>query len=373
MTGTAAAGPKGLYVHVPFCVRKCAYCDFYSLPGTAHPIQAYVAAVIAEARGWQGLEAGTLYVGGGTPSLLGAEGLATLLSSLRETLSLLTLCEATMEVNPESASPALLQTARRQGIDRISVGVQSLSDAELAGVGRIHTSAQAEAAVTQAVAMGFAVSADAIAGLPGQDWPSLRRTLERLIALGAEHISLYCLELATGTPLAVHPPADLPSDDSQADLFEAACDLLASAGFMHYEVSNFSLPGRQCRHNLNYWRGGEYLGLGPAAASHLAGRRWRNKPDLRSYLRAPGSQREDIELLPPAQKAAEEAMLRLRLLLEGLPPQGLAERFGPENVAALLERLEALRRQRLLSFDGTAYRLPPQRVLTSNPILAAIV
>ena len=316
----------------------------------------------------------TLYLGGGTPSLLGAKNLRKLIYGLRQSLALSELVEATIEVNPESATVELLETAREIGIDRVSVGVQSLSDYELERVGRIHRAAQAIEALRRARNFGFkSVSADLIVGLPGQSWEVLRTGLETLTGLGIPHLSLYCLSVEEGTPLAASPPDDLPSDDVQADLFDQASLFLEKRGFIHYEISNFALTGHECLHNLNYWQGGEYLGLGPAAASHLHGKRFNNRPDFHAYLRNPAGLIENVEELSIQEKAAEEAMLRLRLLSEGLNTGELARRFGYENVEELVGRLSEMARDGLLICDGSSYRLMPSRVLTSNPIFAGVL
>jgi oxygen-independent coproporphyrinogen III oxidase len=365
---------RGLYVHVPFCVRKCAYCDFYSLPQRLDSLERYIQAVHEEAGLYRGLEFETLYLGGGTPSLLGAQGLQKLMEGLRSIFSLSALSESTLEANPESVNRSLLEKALSLGFNRISIGVQSLCDSELESVGRIHTAAQAVLAVEEAGRAGFAnISADVILGLPGQDERSLSITLETLIGLDIQHLSLYCLSLEPHTPLALNVPPNLPSDDKQADLYEYATALLWQRGFTHYEISNFALPGYECRHNLNYWYGGDYLGLGPAAASHLEGRRFKNKADLDGYLLAPTSQIEEIEVLGPAEKAAEEAILRLRLLQEGLDVNVLAEKHGDENVIGLAGRLDQLVKEKSLSRDGAVYRLIPACVLVSNPILARLL
>lgn len=364
---------------MPFCVRKCSYCDFYSLParseaGSRNLMARYGDAVLREAGGHAGESFDTLYLGGGTPSLLGSRPLEGLIAGLRDTLDLSGCVEATMEVNPESATGDLLAAARRSGITRVSVGVQSLSDGELTAVGRVHHADQALEAVRRAVGSGFAsVSADLIVGLPRQTWPSLRASIEALLRLGVRHLSLYCLSVEEGTPLAWRLPPDLPSDDMQAELFERACSLLVGRGFAHYEISNFAPDGHECRHNLNYWRGGEYLGLGPAAASHLGGRRYRNVADLDAYLRGPAGVIEDVEELDAPAKACEEAMLRLRLLREGVSVGDLRARFGYDNVAPLVARLDGLACQGLLVSDGSSYRLPLARVLTANPILAEVL
>ncbi len=365
---------RGLYVHVPFCVRKCAYCDFYSLPQRLDSLEVYIQAVRQEAGRYRRLDFDTLYLGGGTPSLLGAGGLQQLIEGLRPVFSFSALAESTLEANPESVSRSLLEKALSLGFNRISLGVQSLCDDELKKAGRIHTASRAAIALAEAQKAGFSnISADVILGLPGQDERSLAITLETLAGLDIQHLSLYCLSLEPHTPMALNRPPDLPSDDEQADLYECACELLARRGFIHYEISNFALPGYECRQNLNYWQGGEYLGLGPAAASHLEGRRFKNRADLDAYLADPTGQIEETELLGPAQKAAEEAILRLRLLQDGLDINDLALKYGDENVIGLVVRLDRLVKKKSLTRDGAVYRLTPACVLVSNPILADLL
>lgn len=363
----------GLYVHVPFCVRKCAYCNFYSVPAQTGFIF-YIDAVLAECKEYGGVSFRTLFVGGGTPSLLGAGNLTRLVDGLRGNFDLSHLVEATIEANPESATEETLEAALSLGFNRISIGVQSLSDGELKAVGRIHSAGQAVAAIGLAKKVGFRnLSADLIVGLPGQTWDSLWDSLEKLVAMGISHLSLYCLSLEHGTPLAQNPPGNLPSDDIQADLFEQARAFINDKGFVHYEISNFAVSGRECLHNLNYWRGGEYLGLGPSAASHLGGKRYKNRADLNAYLQNPTGVVEEIEELSAPEKAAEEAMLRLRLLEEGLDVVDFTKRYGLKTVYQVLSRLRMLAHEGLLLFDGSKYRLEPSLVLTSNPILARVL
>jgi oxygen-independent coproporphyrinogen-3 oxidase len=286
----------------------------------------------------------------------------------------LTLLESTLEANPESATPEFLQTAKTLGFNRLSFGVQSFSDAELLSVGRIHTAAQAVAAIKLAQKTGFQnISADLIIGLPGQTWHSLHNSMESLTGLGLPHLSIYCLSLENGTPLALNPPNDLPSDDIQAELYEKTRAFLINAGFVHYEISNYARPGFECRHNLNYWRGGEYLGLGPAAASHLDGKRFKNNNDLDAYLQNPAGQVEYVEELSPKDKAAEEAMLRLRLLEEGLNTDELTAKFGSANTSDIILRLDKMTQEQLLLQTGSTYRLSPAHILTSNSIFSRVL
>ena len=365
---------RGLYIHIPFCVKKCSYCDFYSLPGRLVDIENYVSAVLKEARSYKRLSFQTLYLGGGTPSLLGAEHLKKLIAGLRESLDLGGLVEATVEVNPESATLEFLSAAIDAGINRVSLGIQSLNDHELESVGRVHTATRAIDAVKLAQNLGFtSISADLIIGLPEQTWGTLSAALNKLVNLEVNHLSVYCLSLEEGTLLAQCPPDNLPSDDQQAELFELAREFLIGQGFIHYEISNFALQGHECLHNLNYWRGGEYLGLGPAAASHLQGCRSRNRHALDAYLENPIGQAEHVETLGGKKKAAEEAMLRLRLLVEGINPGVLSGRFNQDTIEMLVSRLDSMVMRRMLEFKNSKYVLPAERILTSNEIFQEII
>lgn len=365
---------KGLYVHIPFCLQKCRYCDFYSLAVCLDARGAYVDAVLRESEAYAGMSFQTMYLGGGTPSLLGGKLLNNLIHGLGKSLNLTDIVEATVEVNPESATGEFLEAARNVGINRVSIGVQSLADNELKAVGRIHTAAQALETVRLARQLCFnSISADLIIGLPGQTWLTLNQSLDTLVGSGVEHLSLYCLSLEDGTPLAENLPDDLPSDDMQAELFQQASSFLEEHHYIHYEISNFALKEYECRHNLNYWRGGDYLGLGPSAASHLGGRRFRNRADLNGYIETPSGLMGDGEELNTKDKAAEEAMLRLRLLAEGVEVSELTARFGQNNVETLIRRLEYMASGGRLVADCSRYRLPPSRVLTSNPIFAEVL
>ena len=364
----------GLYVHIPFCVRKCTYCDFFSVPSQPGLVESYIDAVIVESKAYGRMSFDTMYLGGGTPSIIGAVNLIRLVGGLRKVFDLSHVEESTIEANPESATEETLGAVLKAGFNRVSIGVQSLADAELKAVGRIHTARQAIIAIDLAKKAGFRnISADLIVGLPRQTWDSLLDSIDGLVSLGISHLSIYCLSLEHGTPLAQNPPRNLPSDDMQVDLFEQARAHLKSKGFIHYEISNFTTVGRESLHNLNYWRGGEYLGLGPAAASHLGGRRFKNRADLNAYLENPTGVVEEVEELSPEEKAAEEAMLRLRLLEEGLDVAEFTRRHGQDNVRALLSRLERLSREGSLLFDGSRYRLEPSLVMISNPILARVL
>ncbi len=365
---------RGLYTHIPFCVKKCAYCDFYSLPDRLDCIDEYIEAVLREAHKYAGMSFETLYLGGGTPSLLGAQYLKQLATGLNKEFDLSKLNEATIEANPESATREFLQATIECGFNRISIGVQSLNDTELKSVGRIHSAQQAIGAIKLAQATGFKnITCDLIIGLPGQTWQSLKRSISKLIALNIRHLSVYCLSLEPDTPLEHNPPANLPSDDRQVELFEKAVTLLKSPGFVHYEISNFALPGYECRHNLNYWRGGEYLGLGPAAASHLEGIRFKNKPNLDAYLKRPTAQTTEVEQLDIKHKAEEETILRLRLLEEGVNVTELQNKYGKTYTSGILRKLSEMVSSGELVQQSAGYRLHPARIMTSNQVFTQIL
>jgi len=364
----------GLYIHIPFCISKCHYCDFYSLVAVPAVVDRYVDALLAEADSYGGGSFTTLYIGGGTPSLLGPARLEKLVNGLSHRFDLGHLQEATIEVNPESATRDFLQAAYSLGIRRLSIGAQSLNDEELRKAGRAHGRQQVLDAIDTALRSGFEnISADVMIGLPGQTAHSLAGTLNILTGAGIGHVSAYCLSIEEGTAFYMSPPPDLPGEDEQAGLFQTAVDLLAAHGLAHYEISNFALPGRQCLHNLNYWRGGDYTGLGPAAASHGGGKRYRNAPCLEKYLADPLSTREGEERLDGHHKAGEEAILRLRLLEEGLDIREMAGRYGHDPITSLEARLDRLAGRKMLLRDGYIFRLPPGGVLTSNQVFIDVI
>lgn len=364
----------GLYIHIPFCAGKCPYCDFYSLPGRQGQISSYIDAVLCEAEKYRGEAFRTLYIGGGTPSLLGASGLRKLMAGLRENFQLGNLEEATIEANPESADSDFFNAAKAGGFTRVSIGVQSLNNAELRKAGRAHNARQAVVAIRLAFGSGFTdVSVDIMIGLPGQTCKSLKDTIHKVLGTGVTHISSYCLTVEDGTPLASSVPDDLPCDDEQAVMYDLTRNILKRAGFVHYEISNFALPGRECRHNLNYWEGRDYLGLGPAAASHIGGRRIKNESNLEHYLRNPLAIMAEEERLELPAKVGEEAMLRLRLLQEGINLEDMASKFGHENVAALAVKLENMAAAGNLVRKAGKYFLAYDKVLISNTIMSDVL
>jgi len=266
-----------LYVHIPFCIAKCGYCDFNSYAGLESLIPAYTQALLREAEMWsaacQGWRAETLFFGGGTPSLMPLAEVERILEGLRRHIGLIADAEVTLEVNPGTVDKPYLLRLREMGVNRLSLGVQSFRDDELAFLGRIHSAEEARSAYRAARSAGFDnMSLDLIFGLPGQTVGRWLENLDEAIGLGPEHLSLYALTVEEGTPLARdvacgRTPA--PDPDLQAELYLRSAERLTPAGYEQYEISNWARAGRRCRHNLTYWRNGFWLGLGAGAHSHL--------------------------------------------------------------------------------------------------------
>jgi oxygen-independent coproporphyrinogen-3 oxidase len=272
----------GLYVHIPFCTAKCGYCDFNSYAGQDHLIPSYSDALLTEASLWSRSvgtrPVETVFFGGGTPSKTPAADMGKILDGLQRTFRIDGDAEISLEANPGSLSTEYLRDLRDIGFNRLSIGVQSFDDAELRALDRIHSGDEARAAFAAARQAGFDnINLDFIYGLPEQPLDAWQRTLEQAIALGAEHLSLYALTVEDGTPLArdvARGRTPAPDADMQADCYEWTQERMTRAGYEHYEISNWALPGRRCKHNLVYWQNREYLGLGAGAHSHLNGLRF---------------------------------------------------------------------------------------------------
>ena len=283
-------GDFGVYVHIPFCRRKCFYCDFPSYAGEERWMSRYREALCREiaAQGSRCLgTARTVYIGGGTPTALAADDLLAVVCAVRESFRLTGEEEFTVEANPGTVDAKLLERLREAGVNRLSFGVQSFSDALLAAIGRIHTAREAEDAVRMAQKADFRVSLDLMYGLPGQTLADLKDSVARTAALGIGHISAYGLAVEDGTPFARMEEAGqlhLPTDDECGDMYDYITAELPRLGYRRYEISNYAKAGEESRHNLAYWQDVPYIGLGAAAHSYWHGRRMENEQDLRRYI-----------------------------------------------------------------------------------------
>jgi oxygen-independent coproporphyrinogen-3 oxidase len=383
----------GIYLHIPFCRAKCLYCDFCSYPGYEALYAPYADALIQQihhASAAQGDGAfDTLYVGGGTPTVLPSERLVALLAACRRALSLPQGAEATVEANPGTVTRASLQELARGGYNRLSLGVQSFHADELALLGRIHDRQAALDALADARAAGLRnISLDLMFGLPRQTLARWRANLEQALALAPEHISLYALTLEEHTPLAVQVaqgalPA--PDDDLAADMYELAQELLAAAGYEQYEISNWArgapgdrpgaLPTLACRHNLHYWRNEPYLGLGAGAHGYDGLRRYAQIADPVAYVRRVAAGENTLASSEPvtrAQAMDETMMLGLRLS-QGVTRAGFRQRFGVEIEAEYAEALAELAGTGLLASDAEGIRLTPRGRLLGNRVFAAFL
>ncbi len=421
-----------LYVHVPFCRMRCAYCDFNTYAGLEELMPDYVAAVCREVEAagerWGRLTVPTIYFGGGTPSLLPLDLLAELLHVSRLTFHVPDSAEISLEANPGTVTPGYLRGLRELGVNRLSLGVQSAHEDELRLLGRIHTWAEAVEAVGWAREAKFAnLNLDLIFGLPAQTLARWRETLEAALRLSPEHLSLYCLSVEQGTPLenrisSGELPA--PDEDLAAEMYELAEDVLAGAGFFHYEISNWArvnhevrttnhelritnyesrIPNHEsrrwwpgpgtwnlklealsehvspfvCRHNLIYWRNEPWLGVGAGAHSWLDGQRWSNVRHPREYVAACGAGcqpvlREEVEVIDHRLEMGETMMLGLRLA-EGIRAGPFEARFGEALEEVFGKELGELRELGLLEWDGSVARLTARGRLLGNRVFARFV
>ncbi len=364
--------PLGLYIHIPFCRSKCAYCDFYSLARGEDRMDAYVSALANALRAFapraadRGVD--TVYFGGGTPTLLGAPRLIVLLRAVRESFSVAADAEISFEANPESARDTnALRALHEAGFNRISLGMQSANDDELRAVGRIHTSRDTQAAVDAARRAGFDnLSLDLIYGLPCQTRESWRGNLAAAVALAPEHLSCYALKVEPGTPLyALRGDPVLPDDDAQADMYLDAVEFLAARGYAQYEISNFARPEYESRHNLKYWTLGEYLGFGPGAHSDFGGRRFAAARDLDAFLAGRAAYSEDAAI-PARERASERVMLGLRTV-RGVAAEEVCLPF--DGAEAVLQECAA---HGLAKRQAGRWRLTPRGFLVSNAIILRV-
>lgn len=309
--------PLSVYLHIPFCVRKCVYCDFPSYANCEALLPSYVNSLCAEiseaASRWPGRLVRTVFLGGGTPSLLTPRQLDCLLSAVRSSFDVAPDAEISMETNPGTLNLDRLISYRLAGVNRLSIGVQTLDDRLLQVIGRIHTKREAIDAVHMAHESGFRnINVDLMYGLPGQNLSDVADTLNTLSVLPVTHVSMYSLIVEDGTPLHARVMAGevLPSDDETLEMQRMAARVLSACGLKRYEISNYALPGFECLHNLTYWRRGEYLGLGCAAHSLMEEKRFCNTPSLTDYL--DGIRTVESDSLTETDEFEETVMLSLR-------------------------------------------------------------
>ena len=362
----------GIYIHVPFCLRKCPYCAFYSRIYSTEAAEGYVRAVCRNIAALAGrdITADTVYFGGGTPSLLTSEQVGRTLDTVRKSVHL-TDSEITLEANPTSVTEEKLRGWLEAGVNRLSIGFQSADDEQLRFLGRLHDRAAAENAVLTAHKAGFrSISCDLILGSEGQDIGSLDRTLDRLLSLPIDHLSAYMLKIEEGTPFdSAEIRSRAADDDTLADLYERLCSRMSAAGWEHYEISNFARErSYRSRHNTKYWRLDPYIGIGPSAHSDFGGRRYYCPDDLAAFIEADLQPTETEDSSP--DRAEEYVMLGLRLS-EGIDLGRLTEYGG--DAEAFMRRAKRFAGTGLLTLEGSRVSLTEKGFLVSNSLIAELV
>lgn len=375
----------GLYFHIPFCRSKCAYCDFYSfVPSGEEIMERYVNALILHMQDYSDCAGDrvcdTVYIGGGTPSVLPTELLVRLIRAIKRNFNLSSEPEFTMEANPATLTPDMLKKLRRAGVNRLSIGLQSGDNRELRALSRIHTRADFEQSYRMARAAGFDnISVDLMFGIPGETKESLMRNLRYVTRLGVEHISLYDLKLEPGTPLFEHrSELSFPDEDTEADMYLDAVEYLNSEGYPQYEISNFSIPGRRSRHNLKYWNCYEYLGFGPGAHSYFNNVRYSYTRNIEAYIAGVENPMSDVpiidqsEEIPARERIGEYVMLRLRLA-GGVRFADFKYRFGADFEELFGRKLLPYLKSGFARRTENAVSLTAKGMFVSNYILSDIL
>ena len=372
-----------LYIHIPFCVSKCPYCAFYSTHYNSAIADRYLAALDIEMKSrisdLQGQQVGCIYIGGGTPSTLQPDQFNRLFDCIDHHVAVEADAEITIEANPNTASPETLALLKSRGVNRLSIGVQSFADPVLVSIGRAHSAGDALAAVHAARAAGFGnIGIDLMYGIPGQNDQHWQSTLETALSLQLEHLSVYSLSLDDGSQLSQDARAgreSLPDDDAVSGMYHTAVESLAAAGYRHYEISNFCIPGRECRHNSHYWDRGEYVGFGSAAWSFIGNNRFATVANVTEYIARMSNginAVETMEVLDRDQAASEILLLGLRRTA-GVDLVKFAQLFGTVTTDEVMKKVRKLDGSGLFKIDHSRLSLTLRGFLLSNDALAAIL
>ena len=373
----------GLYIHIPFCQKKCLYCDFPSHDNLAHLYQPYVAALCREISGMGGVLSGdivdTIFIGGGTPTVLSADSLRRIVQQVHDNFDLDKNVEISIEANPGTIDQEKLLTLRAAGVNRISFGVQTFHDPLLVRIGRIHSAAQGIESIKMAKRAGFNnINVDLMYGLPGQTTEQLRASILQAIALDVTHISAYGLKVEEGTPFArmeQQGTLQLPDEEIDEGMYDLTTHLLPQQGFMRYEISNFAKAGYECRHNLKYWQYQPYLGVGAAAHSFLRSQRLANMTDVATYIRAveEGRSQATVRETPENSIAmAEYVFLALRTVA-GLSVENFNHYFNADFSTYYAETIEMLVGKSLIESTGKAIFLTELGMKYGNVVFRAFL
>ena len=366
---------KGLYIHIPFCVKKCEYCDFISFPGYRERFEEYVDTLLNEMKEYRGATLDTVFIGGGTPSVLPPFLIEELCGAVKDNFNITMDCEWTAEANPGTLTGEKIQSMLDGGINRISLGVQSFNDRELRAAGRIHSAETAYNTVLKLSKAGFKnISIDLMESLPYQTPESFKQSLETAVSLPINHVSVYSLIIEDGTPIKEKYDKgiySMPDEDSDRAMYHYTKSFLAKHGFHRYEISNYAMEGYKSRHNLKYWSCDEYIGIGTAAASYLDGARYVNTCDLEEYMS--GSYRNgNKDVLTREDMMGEFMMLGLRKT-EGISAAEFAGRFGCTIESIYGSALEKFISLGAVESFGDYYRLTDGGLDVANAVMCEFV
>lgn len=370
----------GLYIHIPYCLHKCGYCDFNSHKINSEEMDSYVTALLQEMQHYarnlaEEKQISTIFLGGGTPTTLPVHWLEEILKNIRTLFNVSADCEITFEANPATVSLEPLERMRTAGYNRISIGVQSFHEPELKLLDRIHSEEEIHMTVDRARSAGFDnLSLDLMFALPGQTMESWEDNLAQALGKNSEHLSTYNLTIEPETAfhtLQAKGKLTLPPDDNQLEFFKKSIQTLTEAGYQHYEISNFCKPGKECRHNLIYWNNGDTLGLGAGASSYLGGTRFKNCNLPARYIREIGTTSTAVEFreqLEPSQAMGETLMLGLRLR-EGMDIEPFEERFQTSFHETYEPVIASLTEKNLITLDKNRIALSPEGLFLADSVI----
>lgn len=364
---------KGLYIHIPFCKQKCKYCDFVSFPCMEELADKYINALKIEAEKYRGEKVDTIFMGGGTPSILNPKQIKEVAKMCFDVFDVANNYEFTTEANPGTIDDDKISAMLNGGINRISVGVQSFNDAELKKIGRIHDAKTAYNTICHLNKRGFEnINVDIMTALPSQTFESLKNTLDTALTLPIKHISAYSLIIEDGTPIEKEYSKgllDIPNEDTDREMYMYTVDFFYKNGFKQYEISNFAKDGYECRHNVKYWTSEEYIGLGTASHSYIGNYRFYNTYEIKEYIG--GAEKEVVELTEN-DKIAEFMITGLRMRI-GVSEKDFKSRFGKNIKDVFGSEFDKFIKLGLMQYDGERYSLTLDGINVSNSILCEFV
>lgn len=365
---------KGLYIHIPFCIKKCKYCDFNSFSACCEEKAAYLDALILEMEKYRGEWVNTVFIGGGTPTSLTAEQLEFLLQNISENFCLSKSCEFTVEANPKTLDEEKLKTLKKYGVNRLSIGVQSFDDGELEKLGRVHTALDAEETILTAKKYFENISIDLMCAIPNQTRESFKKNLEKAFSLGTQHISCYSLILEEGTPLFDENEKGnlvLPDEDTEREIYDITVTEMEKHGYKQYEISNFAKSGFESAHNKKYWQCDDYIGIGLSAHSYLNGVRFSNTDDFSSYINGEFLSDEQ-EVLSKEDKMSEFAFLGLRMTV-GVSKTEFSSRFGEKFEKVFEKSLLKFKKLGMIEEKDDRICLSKKAISVSNQVMCEFI